>query len=53
MTLYCFADGALTGVECVNRSPDFMAARRMLDADEVVRVADGEKPNFELKAFMG
>ena len=52
MAVYCFANGELIGVECVNRPADFMAARRVLGARRVVRVSDVEKPDFELKAFM-
>ena len=52
MAVYCFANGELIGVECVNRPADFMAARRVLGARAIVRVSDVEKPDFELKAFM-
>jgi 3-phenylpropionate/trans-cinnamate dioxygenase ferredoxin reductase subunit len=52
MTIYCFAKGALLGVECVNRPADFMAARRVLGARKRVTVGDVEKADFALKAFM-
>ena len=52
MAVYCFAKGELIGVECVNRPADFMAARRVLGARRTVRIADVEKPEFELRAFM-
>lgn len=51
-TIYCFFEGRLIGVECVNRPADFMAARRVLGAAKVVRVEDVEQDGFELKAFM-
>ncbi len=51
-TIYCFFEGRLIGVECVNRPADFMAARRVLGGSKVVRVEDVEKEGFELKAFM-
>jgi len=53
MAVYCFLKGELIGVECVNRPADFMAARRVLGARKTVRIADVERPDFELKAFMG
>ncbi len=52
MAVYCFANGELIGVECVNRPADFMAARRVLGARKKVTVADVERADFELKAFM-
>lgn len=52
MAIYCFAKGALIGVECVNRPADFMAARRVLGARKLVTHSDVEKPDFALKAFM-
>jgi 3-phenylpropionate/trans-cinnamate dioxygenase ferredoxin reductase subunit len=51
-TIYCFFEGRLIGVECVNRPADFMAARRVLGAGKVVRIEDVEADSFELKAFM-
>jgi len=51
-TIYCFFEGRLIGVECVNRPADFMAARRVLGAGKVVGIEDVEKDGFELKAFM-
>ena len=53
MAVYCFSSGKLIAVECVNRPADFMAARRVLGAGKAVLIADVEKPDFELKAFMG
>ena len=53
MAVYCFADGALIGVECINRPADFMAARRVLGARKIIGVADVERDGFELKRFMG
>jgi 3-phenylpropionate/trans-cinnamate dioxygenase ferredoxin reductase subunit len=52
VAIYCFHEGRLIGVECVNRPADFMAARRVLGAGKVVTRADVEKSNFELKQFM-
>ena len=52
MSVYCFAQGKLIGVECINRPADFMAARRVLSQRKVVTVGDVEEPDFELKAFM-
>lgn len=51
-TIYCFFEGRLIGVECVNRPADFMAARRVLGGAKVVRPEDVEQDGFELKAFM-
>jgi 3-phenylpropionate/trans-cinnamate dioxygenase ferredoxin reductase component len=53
MTVFCFADDQLIGVECINRPADFMAARRVLTARKVVRPADVAADGFELKRFMG
>ncbi len=51
-TIYCFFEGRLIGVECINRPADFMAARRVLGGGKAVDIEDVEKDGFELKAFM-
>lgn len=50
--IYCFANGELLGVECINRPADFMAARRVLGAGRKIRIEDVERPDFDLKAYM-
>ena len=51
-TVFCFADDALIGVECINRPADFVAARRVLGARRIVRPADVEAADFDLRRFM-
>ena len=52
MTVYAFAGAELIGVECINRPADFVAARRVLGARRIVRPADVERSDFELRKFV-
>lgn len=52
LSVFCFSDGRLVGVECINRPADFVAARRVLGARKLVTPDDLERAGFELKALM-
>jgi 3-phenylpropionate/trans-cinnamate dioxygenase ferredoxin reductase subunit len=52
LTVYCFAEGRLICVECVNRAADFVAARRILGQRKEIGIADLERTGFDLRALM-
>ncbi len=47
---FCFADGALVGVESVNRPADHMVARRLVAGRVPLTPAQAADPAFDLKA---
>jgi 3-phenylpropionate/trans-cinnamate dioxygenase ferredoxin reductase subunit len=52
LTVYCFADGELVCVECINRAADFVASRRILGQRKRIGVADLERTGYDLRALM-
>jgi 3-phenylpropionate/trans-cinnamate dioxygenase ferredoxin reductase subunit len=49
-SVLCFRDGALVGVESVDRMADHMAARRLLAAHPDLTAEQAADPAFDLKA---
>ena len=47
-----FRDNRLVAVESVNRPRDHMAARRILDEDRTLDIAEARRPGFDLKEFV-
>ncbi|WP_336487861.1 NAD(P)/FAD-dependent oxidoreductase [Methylobacterium nigriterrae] len=50
-SVFRFRDGALSGVESVNRAADHMIARRLLAAGTPLTPAQAADPGFDLKAL--
>ena len=51
MSVMCFRQGRLIAVESTNRTPDHMAARKVLARASRLSVAEAAAPGFDLKAY--
>jgi 3-phenylpropionate/trans-cinnamate dioxygenase ferredoxin reductase component len=51
MSVLCFKAGRLIAVESTNRTPDHMAARKLIARATPLTAAQAAEPGFDLKAF--